>query len=214
MIRLSRKLALAALAAAPLTAFASAELELADFVAPHAGCHNRAGSPQTAVVDTHIHFRPFGGPAHAFGDVVSFMERTGVRFANVYGIGQMLPLDSPCTYYLDCPGVPVTPTLKNDFANVLSLLANPPENAHLTLSMTFFDLERPDQVLEGIALLDEEFPGLFRWAGGGQSGQTGAVRQQPPGGSLAGDRALGAFHVAAARTRHPVRRAFGPGQRY
>ena len=165
MIRLSRKLALAALAAAPLTAFASAELELADFVAPHAGCHSRAGSPQTAVVDTHIHFRPFGGPAHAFGDVVSFMERTGVRFANVYGIGQMLPLDSPCTYYLDCPGVPVTPTLKNDFANVLSLLANPPENVHLTLSMTFFDLERPDQVLEGIALLDEEFPGLFRWAG-------------------------------------------------
>ena len=25
-------------------------------------------------------------------------------FANVYGIGQMLPVDSPCTYYLDCPG--------------------------------------------------------------------------------------------------------------
>lgn len=160
-----RNLTLATLAAAPLAGGASERLELADFVPPHDDCYDRSVSPQTAVVDTHVHFRPFGGPAHAFGDVIAFMERAGVRFANVYGIGQMLPLSSSCTYYLDCPGVPVLPTLKNDFANVLSLLDSPPENVHLTLSMTFFDLERPDAVLGGIELLDREFPGLFRWAG-------------------------------------------------
>ncbi|MCY4156565.1 MAG: amidohydrolase family protein [Gammaproteobacteria bacterium] len=165
MNRRCRTWSLALLAAVPLAVGASDRLELADFVPPHDGCYDRSAWPQTAVVDTHVHFRPFGGPAHAFDDVVAFMERTGVRFANVYGIGQMLPLGSPCTYYLDCPGVPVRPTLKNDFSNVLNLLDSPPDNVHLTLSMTFFDLERPDKVLEGIALLDEEFPGLFRWAG-------------------------------------------------
>ncbi len=162
---LGKKLALAALAAAPLGAFASSQLELADFAAPNYGCYDRSSSPQTAVVDTHVHFRPFGGPALAFGEVASFMERNGVLFANVYGIGQMLPVDSDCAYYLDCPGVAVTPTLKNDFANATGYLANRSDGVRLTLSMTFFDLERPGQVAAGIELLDREFPGLFRWAG-------------------------------------------------
>lgn len=153
------------LGAALLSVHSWAQPSLNDFRSPEAPCHDRSRHPQTAVVDTHVHFRPFGGPAVSFEDMVAFLDRSGVRFANVYGIGQMLPLDSACTYYLDCPGVPVTPTLKNDFANVLSLLANPPDNVHLTLSMTFFDLERPNEVLEGIKLLDKEFPGLFRWAG-------------------------------------------------
>lgn len=142
-----------------------AQPELADFRSPEASCYHRGNSPQTALVDTHLHFRPFGGPGIAFDEMVSILDRSGVRFAGVYGIGQMLPVDSPCTYYLDCPGVAVVPTLKNDFANAVSFVANRPKNVHLTLSMTFLDLERPETVLAGIELLDREFPGLFRWAG-------------------------------------------------
>ncbi|MDE2979731.1 MAG: amidohydrolase family protein [Gemmatimonadota bacterium] len=132
---------------------------------PVPACYDRATQPQTAVVDSHLHFRAFGGPSVPFDEVMGYLRETGVRFVNIYGIGQMLPIGSPCTYYLDCPGTPVIPTLKNDFANAESLLANPPEGIHATLAMTFPDLSRPESVVEGIELLDREFPGMFRWMG-------------------------------------------------
>ena len=128
-------------------------------------CYDRARQPQTALVDTHLHFRPFGGPAIPFAEIVEYLERTGVLFANVMGIGQMLPVSSACTYYLDCPATLVEPTLKNDFVNAANYLAARPERVHLTLSMTFPDLAEPDAVLAGIQLLDEEFPGVFQWMG-------------------------------------------------
>ena len=130
-----------------------------------AGCYDRARSPYTAVVDSHLHFRPFGGPALPFTEVVEYLERTGVLFANVYGIGQMLPTSSPCTYYLNCVGTPVSPTLKNDFVNAVEVAAHKPEGVRLVLSMTFPDLARPDSILPRMQLLDYEFPGLFKWMG-------------------------------------------------
>ena len=129
------------------------------------GCYDRATSPHTTVVDTHLHFRPFGGRSLPFTEVVGYLERSGVLFANVYGIGQMLPVSSACTYYLDCIGTPVVPTLKNDFVNAANVVAHKPAGVRLVLSMTFPDLARPDSILAGIRLLDEEFPGLFRWMG-------------------------------------------------
>ena len=57
-----------------------------------APCYDRTVQPQTSVVDTHLHFRPFGGRAIPFRDVVSYLERTGVLFVNVYGIGQRVPV--------------------------------------------------------------------------------------------------------------------------
>ena len=128
-------------------------------------CYDRSVQPQTAVVDAHLHFRPFGGPAIPFKEVVSYLEQTGVLFANVYGIGQMLPPASSCTYYLDCPGTPVTPTLKNDFVNAANYIANAPPGVHLTLSMTFPDLSRPDSILPGMQLVEEEYPAAFKWMG-------------------------------------------------
>ncbi len=128
-------------------------------------CYDRSAQPQTAVVDTHLHFRPFGGPAIPFEEMVSYLKETGVLFANVSGIGQMLPPDSSCTYYLDCPGTPVTPTLKNDFVNAANYISNTPSGVHLTLSMTFPDLSRPESILPGMQLLEEEYPGVFQWMG-------------------------------------------------
>ncbi len=128
-------------------------------------CYDRTTQPQTAVVDTHLHLRPFGGPPVPFDEVMGYLRETGVRFANIYGIGQMLPVDSPCTYYLDCIGTPVVPTLKNDFANAHSVLANPSDDIHLTLAMTFPDLSDPESIVAGIDLLEAEFPGMFRWMG-------------------------------------------------
>lgn len=149
---------------------------LETFAMPDPPCYDRARQPYTAVVDSHVHFRPFGGSALPFEEVVGYLERAGVRFANVYGIGQMLPSGSECTYYLDCPGTPVAPTLKNDFVNAMDAAARGsargsplawkgPGSVHLTLSMTFPDLEHPEDVLSGMRLLDREFPGFFRWMG-------------------------------------------------
>ena len=135
------------------------------FLADDPPCYDRSAQSQTAVVDTHLHFRPFGGPAIPFEEMVSYLEETGVLFANVYGIGQMLPVTSSCTYYVDCPGTPVTPTLKNDFVNAANHILNASAGVHLTLSMSFPDLSRPETVLPGMQLLDEEYPGAFAWMG-------------------------------------------------
>ncbi len=163
---------LAALVAAPDTAPAQtalaatpAPLTLDAFRADGTACYDRSVQPQTTIVDSHIHFRPFGGPAVPFEEIVRYLEATGVLFANVYGIGQMLPASSSCTYYLDCPGTPLAPTLRNDFVNAANAVVKTPEGLHLTLAMTFPDLADPESVLAGMALLDEEYPGLFRWMG-------------------------------------------------
>ena len=149
----------------PATVGAPSRLTLDSFRTGDAPCYDRSVQPHTAVVDTHVHFRPFGGPAVPFEEVLQYFEATGVLFANVYGIGQMLPASSSCTYYLDCPGTPVTPTLKNDFVNAANVATKTPEGLHLTLAMTFPDLAEPDSILAGMELLDAEYPGMFRWMG-------------------------------------------------
>ena len=72
-----------------------------------------------------------------------YWTKTGVRYVNLYGIGQTLPVDSPCSYYLDCPGTPVLPSMKNDFENAHDVLETKNDGVHMTLSMTFPDLANP-----------------------------------------------------------------------
>ena len=141
----------------------SSSLEL--YQAPDAPCYDRSVEPQTAVVDSHLHFRPFGGAEIPFDEIVGYLRETGVLFANVYGIGQTLPDFSSCTYYLDCPGTPLNPSLDNDLANAAGYAASPPSDIHLTLSMTFPDLARPATILPEMRRLEEEYPGVFSWMG-------------------------------------------------
>lgn len=128
-------------------------------------CYDRQNEPYTAVVDSHIHFRAFGGRSIPFNELNDYFRNTSVRFANIYGIGQVVPADSDCTYYLDCPGTLVLPSIKNDFINAGNLVESAPEGIHLTLSMTFADMANLDDSLATIALYDKEYPGMFKWAG-------------------------------------------------
>ncbi|MGB1142294.1 MAG: hypothetical protein ACPG1A_15435, partial [Halioglobus sp.] len=128
-------------------------------------CFDRDKNPYTSVVDAHFHPRPFGGPPIEFTEMWEVLDRSGVRFVNYFGIGQILALDSGCTYYLDCPGIPALPSIKNDFANGLDVANLRPENLHVTLSMTFIDLANPEGTVELIELYDREFPGMFSWTG-------------------------------------------------
>ncbi|WP_111638362.1 amidohydrolase family protein [Marinomonas shanghaiensis] len=128
-------------------------------------CYDRETEPYTAVVDTHLHYRPFDGRAIPFNEVNDYLSQTSVRFANVYGIGQMLPSDSLCSNYLKCPGTPVSPTTRNDFVNAANMLEYKPDDLHLTLSMTFTDLSDPEPTVALMKLYEKEYPGLFHWMG-------------------------------------------------
>ncbi|MDX8400855.1 MAG: amidohydrolase family protein [Gallionellaceae bacterium] len=132
-------------------------------------CYNRKTEPSTFVVDAHVHFQPFGGAALPFDEMLGFLQKQEIYFVNIYGIGQKLPPKSPCTYYLDCPGTTVTPSISNDFVNASNIAKRMPDklpkNLHLTLSMSFTNLAEPQTIVPQIDLLDKEFPGMFSWMG-------------------------------------------------
>tara|TARA_Y100000389_G_scaffold189287_1_gene212853 strand:+ start:33 stop:1130 length:1098 start_codon:yes stop_codon:yes gene_type:complete len=127
--------------------------------------YNRNTENYTPIVDSHVHFMPFGGDAVPFNEVINYFKKSKVYFVNVYGIGQRVPIDSDCTYYLDCPGVPVLPTIKNDMINAENFIKSKQNDIHLTLSMTFPDLANPEKILQKMKLLDEEYPNVFNWMG-------------------------------------------------
>jgi len=160
---------LAVLAATALVPSGSLARDFAMFSLNDNRCYDRATEPHTAVVDAHNHFRPFGGPAIPFDDMIEILHDNGVYFVNVFGIGQKLPPMSPCTYYLDCPGTPVSPSMTNDFVNAANVAVRQPggmpKDVVLTLSMSYTDLQHPASTVRQIALLDEEFPHMFSWMG-------------------------------------------------
>ena len=135
-------------------------------------CFNRTkrNNKQNAIVDTHLHMRPFGGPPIEFKKMIDILNKNGILFAVIKGIGQRLPTGHTCTYYKNCPGVNIRPSITNDIINAQMVVDN---NLHKTntsgvkvvLSMTFLNLSKPDEVVDGIYFLDKEYPGLFKWAG-------------------------------------------------
>lgn len=149
----------------------SSNRTLLEFTQEDCDCYNRKTEGYTFKVDAHCHFRPFGGEAIPFPELVEYFERSGVLFVNAYGIGQKLPPDDTCTYYLDCPGTPVTPSLSNDFINAANTVDyhrdTPPEEepVNIVLSMTFPDLANPAHITDHISLLDAEYPDMFTWMG-------------------------------------------------
>ncbi len=151
----------------PMVNVSNDSRSLASFAQPASEqeCYDRTTEPYTAVIDAHFHPRPFGGPAIPADELIEYFDNTTVRFVNYFGIGQVLELDSGCTYYLDCPGVAAKPSIKNDFVNGMEVKAYPHENLHVTLSMTFMDLANPEDITDLIAIYDKEYPGMFSWTG-------------------------------------------------
>lgn len=152
-------LALSAATATVAAACAWAAPALAD------ACFDRKTQPYTSVVDSHFHLRPFGGPGIPLTEAADYWRETGVRYVNIYGIGQVLPEGSACTYYLHCVGSPVVPSMKNDVENAEEIARTNVEGAQLTLSMTFPDLANPAGILDQMRQLDEAYPGKFKWMG-------------------------------------------------
>ena len=154
----------------------SSQRTLDAYESGHVVCYNRLHMPYTAVVDTHLHFRPFGvTEAPSFEQVVQYLRDAGVLFANIYGIGQVLPFTSECTDISKngCSRVPVRPSFRNDILNTEGLIKWRDSryiigyrDIHFIPSMTFPDLSDPDSVVRGIHFLDSQYsPELFRWMG-------------------------------------------------
>lgn len=139
--------------------------ELSSFEKTNTECYDRKTQPYTFVVDAHMHSRPFGGRAVPFDKLNEYFYENGVLFANMFGIGQLLPINSPCKYYAQCPGTPVLPSMKSDFANASNYLDYRPQKIHVVLAMTFMDLSKPDNIVDMIHLYDKEYPDMFKWAG-------------------------------------------------
>lgn len=122
---------------------------------------------QNAVVDAHLHIRPFGGRPIEFMKMIKILNKSGILFAQIEGIGQRLPIDSKCDYYLGCP-INLHPSMINDIINAQLVFDNNLFNidgVKVNLSMTFPDLSKPDEVVKGIKYLELEFPNLFNWMG-------------------------------------------------
>lgn len=128
-------------------------------------CFDRSTMPYTFVVDSHNHFRPFGGNAIPFTELNDYFNKLGILFVNIYGIGQVLPIESGCEYYLDCPHKPVYPSIRNDFRNASNFLEYEPQGVYMTLSMSFPDLSKPELIVPQIKLMDKEYPKMFTWMG-------------------------------------------------
>ena len=75
-------------------------------------CFNRTkrNNKQNAIVDAHLHMRPFGGPPIEFKKMIDILNKNGILFAVIKGIGQRLPTGHTCTYYKNCPGVNIRPS--------------------------------------------------------------------------------------------------------
>lgn len=146
------------------TAFA---LTLDDYSNPNAACFDRQKNSYLTVADTHVHIRPFSGPAVPYREMVEEMKKNGVLFAGVLGIGQRLPYDAPkhCHSYRDCPGVKATPSIVNDMVDAAQFSEYRPEGIKMVHHMTFADLADPESVAPIIKLYDKEFPGLFKMMG-------------------------------------------------
>jgi len=129
-----------------------------------------------SVIDAHNHFRPFYGPPVPWDMYMGWLHDHGILFSTMLGIGQKLKkknLDDPeCCYYLHCAtfDYPVTPDTSNDVENAkdfLSKYKDQPlsEKIHLIPSVTFPNLQQPENNSRNLGVLESTYQGVFKWAG-------------------------------------------------
>ena len=53
-----------------------------------------------SVIDTHNHFRPFGGPGVQFDNYLQWMHDAGILFSTMFGIGQLIKKKNPDGKYM------------------------------------------------------------------------------------------------------------------
>eukprot|EP00091_Calanus_sinicus_P014765 TRINITY_DN3243_c0_g1_i3.p1 TRINITY_DN3243_c0_g1~~TRINITY_DN3243_c0_g1_i3.p1 ORF type:complete len:565 (-),score=165.35 TRINITY_DN3243_c0_g1_i3:132-1826(-) len=129
-----------------------------------------------SIIDAHNHFRPFYGPPVPWDMYMNWLHDHGILFSTMLGIGQKLKKknkDAPeCCYYLHCAtfDFPVTPDTSNDIENAkdfISKYKDQPlsEKIHLIPSVTFPNLQQPENNSRNLGVLESTYQGVFKWAG-------------------------------------------------
>lgn len=163
-----------------------AHRSLARFTIAHqnnSNCWNRSFEADGFIspIDTHNHFRPFGGPPVPFPTYLQWMREHGILFSTMFGIGQLLKNKNPnakdCCYYMHCPTAEykAVPDPTNDILNAedykkYKTNQTQMDMVHLTLSATYPNLQDPKGQSSNIMkILDEQlvskYPDSFKWAG-------------------------------------------------
>jgi len=129
-----------------------------------------------SVIDAHNHFRPFNGPPVPWDKYMMWLRDHGILFSTMLGIGQKLKKkkmsDPDCCYYLHCAtfDYPVTPDMENDVENAKNFLdkyKDKPlsEQIHLIPSVTFPNLQQPENNSRVLGTLESKYQGVFKWSG-------------------------------------------------
>jgi len=127
-------------------------------------------------IDAHNHFRPFFGPPVPWDTYMNWLKTHGILFSTMLGIGQQLKKknknDPDCCYYLHCATTdyPVTPDPINDIENAKNYQqrykGKPLEDEiHLIPSVTFPNLQQPENNSRIMGTLEDKYQGVFKWSG-------------------------------------------------
>ena len=123
-------------------------------------CYDRSGQPQTAVVDTHVHFRPFGDVAIPSEETVSYLKEASVLFCQHLWHRSDAATGVLLHVLLRLPRNARDADVQKRFRQCRQLYStNASMGVHLTLAMTFPDLSQPESILPGMQLLEKEYPG-------------------------------------------------------
>jgi hypothetical protein len=74
-----------------INACASTTHDLTEFTQVNTACYDRENQPYTAVVDSHIHFRAFGGASIPFTELNDYFKDTGVFLVPKLWLGNAYP---------------------------------------------------------------------------------------------------------------------------
>ena len=130
----------------------------------HSKCYDRKTQSNLAIIDTHLHMRPFGGKAISFNKLLSMLKKSNILFVEGEGIGQRLT-NTNCNYYKNCPYNKINTSMVNDISNANALLKTKHHKVNIKLSMTFPDLNNPENIVENMQLLNTAYPNMFNWMG-------------------------------------------------
>lgn len=120
------------------------------------------------VADANIHFLGYGNASLPYEVIVNWLIESGVLFCTINGLGQSLPFDSKCEYYLDCPNEKIHNTIAKDFINGTNYnkyYDKFKDKIVILYGVSFVDLNRPAKTIEYIELLNKNFKDQIKSVG-------------------------------------------------
>lgn len=128
-------------------------------------CFSREDESHLSIVDSHVHFKSFGGDSLPFSTVVKYLESSNIKYANVFGLGFSENRDPICIDYIECAGEHVLSSVMVDLDHVKKALLHANPSLNLVVAISFPDFSKPDNILEVMRLYERDHPHVFRWMG-------------------------------------------------